>query len=227
MSELNLPVIQAQSVSKIFGTTCVFSNINFEINPHESVAILGASGSGKSSLLHILGGLDIPSNGQVFWRGQNIDVLNSIQKGYFRNKHLGFVYQFHHLLPEFSAVENVLMPFYISGGVTSEHREKALDLLDSLGLLTHIHHRPHELSGGERQRVALARALVTHPSCLLADEPTGNLDADNATHVIDLLLSHCKKIGMALMIVTHDESLAQKTQKRYLLDRGELREYFS
>jgi lipoprotein-releasing system ATP-binding protein len=215
-------VIHSENLSKSFGELTILSEINFTLRPQESVALLGSSGSGKSSLLHILGGLDRPSSGTVYWLGHDILKIRPSACDRLRNQHIGFVYQFHHLLAEFSALENVLMPLKIRGIMESKKIESAQILLTRLGLKSRMSQRPPQLSGGERQRVALARALITEPACLLADEPTGNLDNDNAEQVMELLLSLCQEKGMALLLATHDLSLAQKTEKKYFLKKGHL-----
>ena len=222
MSSQPKELIRTEHLCQRFGDVTIFSDICLTLHAGESVALLGASGSGKSSLLHLLGGLDEPFSGMVYWSGRPIFSLGQTERGFLRNTHMGFVYQFHHLLPEFSAWENIVMPLRIHHSLTSEDWQKAADLARCLGLDQRLEQRPAQLSGGERQRVALARALITNPKCLLADEPTGNLDSDNAEHVMNLLLSLCQERHMALLLVTHDHALAKQTQRRYQFKRGQL-----
>lgn len=219
-------VLSCQNLTKSFidgdRTIDVLGGIDFQISRGETVAILGESGSGKSTLLHILGGLDAPSQGQVSWNGEDIANLSETKRCEFRNHQLGFVYQFHHLLPEFSALENVAMPLIIRGVTKSAALEKAKELLKKVGLEERVEHRPNQLSGGERQRVAIARALVTEPKCVLADEPTGNLDAATAEQMLKLILSLQSSFGISFVIVTHSQHLASKLQKQYVLRNGRL-----
>ena len=201
----------------------VLNSINLQIVKGERIAIVGSSGSGKSTLLHLLGGLDLPSTGSVWIDGQEISGVSDKRRGEIRNKYLGFVYQFHHLLPEFTAVENVAMPLFIRGIDELEAKDKASKLLSEMGLGHRLDHRPVELSGGERQRAAIARALVTEPNVVLADEPTGNLDETTAQTVFDMMLELNQRIGTALVMVTHDPKLAAKMDKVYHLESGVLR----
>lgn len=191
----------------------VLKQINLQVQASEMVAIIGASGSGKSTLLHLLGGLDKPSQGSVFLNGKNLQQLSEIEKCQLRNHCLGFVYQFHHLLPEFSALENVSMPLLIRGTHTSQIQEKAAYLLEQVGLQNRMQHRLGQLSGGERQRVAIARALVVDPLCILADEPTGNLDPANAERVLQLFFDLQRLHKTSVIIVTHDPEIAKQAQR--------------
>jgi len=202
----------------------VLANINLQIEEGERIAIVGASGSGKSTLLHLLGGLDLPTAGSVWIDGQELSRMSDKKRGLIRNQYLGFVYQFHHLLPEFTAVENVAMPLLIRGEDSKLAKKKASELLEEIGLGHRLEHRPVELSGGERQRSAIARALVTEPNVVLADEPTGNLDETTAQGVFDMMMSLNERIGTALVMVTHDKGLASKMDKRYHLELGTLSE---
>jgi len=226
MSEPDNTIIECQNISQIFkdGSTTipVLDNIDFNIKQGESIAVMGASGAGKSTLLQLLGGLDNPTSGKVFLEGADLARLSAKKRGLYRNKYLGFVYQFHHLLPEFSALENVMLPLLIAKERKNIAKDKALKLLDKVGLSGRVKHRPAQLSGGERQRAAIARALINNPACILADEPTGNLDEATADSVIELMLNLNSEQNNGMIIVTHDKSLAKRMNKIYELTGGKL-----
>lgn len=221
------PVLKARQVSRTFeeGDLCVevLKNIEITIEPGEQVAIIGSSGAGKSTLLHLLGGLDKPTSGTVQLDGTDFFSLRDATRSRYRNKYLGFVYQFHHLLPEFTALENVAMPLFIAGRSEREAKLKANNLLTRVGLSERLNHKPGELSGGERQRTAVARALVNDPACVLADEPTGNLDDHTASNVLELLRELNQELNTSLVIVTHDHDIAARMQKTYVLKEGTLK----
>ncbi|MFC3194104.1 lipoprotein-releasing ABC transporter ATP-binding protein LolD [Marinicella sediminis] len=222
----NQNVLRCQQLSKHFidgqRKIQIFEQLDFAVQAGDTVAIMGASGSGKSTLLHLLGGLDTPSSGHIELMGHMLSNLNAKKRGHLRNKHLGFVYQFHHLLPEFSALENVMMPLLIGKTARAAARHKATEILEQVGLAERLTHRPAQLSGGERQRAAIARAMVTQPDCILADEPTGNLDENTAGAVMDLFIELKQQFNTALVLVTHDLKVAAKMQQTYQLQQGVL-----
>lgn len=217
-------VLECKSVVRRFregdSTLEVLSGVNLAVNAAERLAIIGTSGSGKTTLLQIMGGLDEPTSGEVFVNGQSMAHTNETAKATLRNQYIGFVYQFHHLLPEFTAQENVAMPLMIRRVSKDEALRQAAELLDRVGLGARLDHKPGELSGGERQRAAVARALITRPKLVLADEPTGNLDAGNGEHVLRLMLELNQELETSLVIVTHDHSIAERMDRILVLENG-------
>ena len=225
---MTAPILEARGVHKSFKqgpvTLDVLQGVAMSVAVGERIAIVGASGSGKTTLLQILGGLDRPTTGQVLVDGKDIHEQSEQERGALRNRALGFVYQFHHLLPEFSALENVAMPLLVRRMKVADARARARSLLDRVGLGQRLGHRPDQLSGGERQRAAVARALVTEPKIVLADEPTGNLDGTNAESVFALMLELNRELGTSLIVVTHDMRLASRMERMYAIERGVLTE---
>lgn len=222
----NTPIIDGRGVTKTYsegaGDLTVFEGIDLQLHAGETLAIIGSSGAGKTTLLNMLGGLDKPSRGEVWVAGENIHAMREKPRSRFRNKTLGFVYQFHHLLPEFTALENVALPCLLGGMRVSESQSRARRVLEQVGLVHRLKHKPGELSGGERQRVAIARALVNQPRCVLMDEPTGNLDEQTADQVQALIQQLTEEFQTAFVVVTHDHRLARRMQRISRLDHGRL-----
>ena len=202
----------------------VLTDINLEVLPGDQVAIVGSSGSGKTTLLNLLGGLDLATGGSVFVANKDLAKIDETERGFLRNKYLGFVYQFHHLLGEFTALENVCMPLLIGGSLVEDARNRASSMLARVGLAAREEHKPGELSGGERQRVAIARALVTEPQCVLLDEPTGNLDRQTAEDIQSLMMELNQVLTISFVVVTHDEGLANSMDRKLILEDGQLHE---
>ena len=228
MSDPRTAVVRAEGLGKTYAEgslrTPVFDGLDFEVHAGETVAVLGASGAGKSTLLHLLGGLDTPTSGEVYVAGQKMSALSDAARGQLRNRALGFVYQFHHLLPEFTALENVMLPVLLGGASIPDATSRARELLESVGLGHRLEHKPGELSGGERQRAAVARALVNRPACVLGDEPTGNLDEKTAAAVFAQMLELNRAHRTSLVLVTHDRGLARRLDRVLELHEGRLRE---
>lgn len=227
----NQPVLACEHLRKVYSQgpqeVEVLNDVNLSVARGEQIAIVGSSGSGKTTLLNLLGGLDLPTSGVVTVAGRNLAEVNETERGLLRNKYLGFVYQFHHLLGEFTALENVCMPLLIGGASRVEASARGLSMLERVGLKERVDHKPAELSGGERQRVAIARALVTEPRCVLLDEPTGNLDRSTALEVQALMQELNKQLNTSFIVVTHDEQLAGSMQRKLLLNNGQLQEQVS
>lgn len=215
-------MIKATNLVKKFNELTVLNDVSIEIMPSEIISIIGASGAGKSTLLQILGGLDNPTSGKIFFDGQEMNGFSASELAAFRNKNIGFVFQFHHLLPEFTAIENVCMPAFIKGVSKSDATNRAKELLSKLGLADRIHHKPSELSGGEQQRVAVARALMNQPKVVFADEPSGNLDSENAQELHELFFKLREEFGQSFVIVTHNQELAQMADRTITMSDGKI-----
>lgn len=219
-------LLSAKNLCKTYNegkmVTEVLKNVSFDIYSKSLLAIIGSSGSGKSTLLHLLGGLDKPTSGEIIFKSQQLNQLSEKEKAHLRNQEIGFVYQFHHLLPDFTALENVAMPLLISGAKPNDAKKRAMAMLESVNLVKRANHRPSELSGGERQRVAIGRALINNPALVMADEPTGNLDKTTADSIFDLLISLNRDHGTAFLVVTHDLELANKLDNQLIMRDGHL-----
>ena len=219
-------LLSAKNLCKTYNegkmVTEVLKNVSFDIYSKSLLAIIGSSGSGKSTLLHLLGGLDKPTSGEIIFKSQQLNQLSEKEKAHLRNQEIGFVYQFHHLLPDFTALENVAMPLLISGAKPNDANKRAMAMLESVNLVKRANHRPSELSGGERQRVAIGRALINNPALVMADEPTGNLDKTTADSIFDLLISLNRDHGTAFLVVTHDLELANKLDNQLIMRDGHL-----
>lgn len=215
-------MIKATHLVKKFNELTVLNDVSIDIMPSEIISIIGASGAGKSTLLQILGGLDNPTSGKIFFDGQEMNSFSASELAAFRNKNIGFVFQFHHLLPEFTAIENVCMPAFINGTSKSDATKRAKELLSKLGLADRIHHKPSELSGGEQQRVAVARALMNQPKVVFADEPSGNLDSENAQELHELFFALREEFGQSFVIVTHNQELAQMADRTITMSDGKI-----
>ena len=215
-------MIKATNIVKKFNELTVLNDVSIEIMPSEIISIIGASGAGKSTLLQILGGLDNPTSGKIFFDGQEMNGFSATELAAFRNKNIGFVFQFHHLLPEFTAIENVCMPAFIQGTSKAEATKRAKELLSKLGLENRISHKPSELSGGEQQRVAVARALMNQPKVVFADEPSGNLDSENAQELHELFFTLREEFGQSFVIVTHNQDLAQMADRTITMSDGKI-----
>ncbi|OCG11898.1 lipoprotein-releasing ABC transporter ATP-binding protein LolD [Gilliamella apicola] len=219
-------LLSAKNLCKTYNegkmVTEVLKNVSFDIYSKSLLAIIGSSGSGKSTLLHLLGGLDKPTSGEIIFKSQQLNLLSEKEKAHLRNQEIGFVYQFHHLLPDFTALENVAMPLLISGAKPNDAKKRAMAMLESVNLVKRANHRPSELSGGERQRVAIGRALINNPALVMADEPTGNLDKTTADSIFDLLISLNRDHGTAFLVVTHDLELANKLDNQLIMRDGHL-----
>ena len=215
-------MLQANAIKKSYGKLQILKGVDFEVDKGEIVTILGASGAGKSTLLHIIGSLDKPDSGQVILNGVNISRLSAKKLSAFRNQHIGFIFQFHHLLPEFTSLENVCIPAFIAKKAKKEAESRARELLDMLGLLHRADHKPSELSGGEQQRVAVARALINNPAIILADEPSGNLDSENAASLHKLFIELRNKFSQTFIIVTHNEDLAEMADRKVIMKDGQI-----